>query len=988
MLIFSAPQSQLDRRNAHNADPDPASPPKTPTHSTTQSKPPSQTTHNSPVPTGIMHASRPTIPRRQLPSTSPSVASQNSAAGQQTVQQPRYRQMQHPYELPPIDTGAGIGIDAANIASKDFSASGPASPAAGPPGMRDAQRRAAKAGQSATGQAQVASPVKQTNSLDIDLEERREMCQSPSWDAYSRRKKEKKDKEQADKEAKAKKRRLSKAQPPSPALKSPGPTLQQDKAGPYPPSARRGLAQARTDACMSDSNLAQPRQQKERPASVAGLSTPDLPLPQDIPAAQQPRGRSSSFSSLFRSRRSSVDQSDSGFIGGVKLEQQRLEAAQKDLNEHAVSINDLPPPRLKTDKRSPSPLRIFAPKHEAKDKNQRTYPPIAIKTSGRNQALLAPESPTADDNMSKSWRARMGLKDKKDAKEKGHKLTKSPSALKEDPRIKSLPKSESAPVISSPTIVQRYRGPVDDEKMNMLGTFDPSAHPALTQRSNNQRQACKPGSDQSDETGNSGSETSYNTVPESPPPPPRRSSKRKSLISLGDATNVPSTQPSPHSGQGHDTNKNNEPAEPKRPAPLVPSQTMPEMRQKTGGDRAPRPASNRWSLSDPPSIPYDSLVPMISNEKSAHSKKTLKEAARAAFGRNSLPAPTMPAATSERPASRSRSPMRGRAEHNRNESANALPNTTGNKASRILGMPDLRISAPIQHSPPKQSSEDSCSDDFRSPSEHGTPDTSRPQSERGVFPRPCDKEASGKAQYDSGYTSAYPSPAISQADQRYSNQPSPLELDPIQAAALKVMAAFPDVKPRRPGVERRTSSDPSIAPVKGKQPLQARDSSRPRPIKTNIEPFNDLESKSPPLRDLLMLKDESSVAAPWPATYLEAARKAAPTAPAPKALKQNHASPTQAPKQNSPSLSARQNLDNEPIAKMFVECCSCRYYHDMPSKLYEFMARPQDMVTLGEDMHFAGSVSMTVKCPWCKHEMSTKCCAGLAAMVYVKERLH
>jgi hypothetical protein len=74
---------------------------------------------------------------------------------------------------------------------------------------------------------------------------------------------------------------------------------------------------------------------------------------------------------------------------------------------------------------------------------------------------------------------------------------------------------------------------------------------------------------------------------------------------------------------------------------------------------------------------------------------------------------------------------------------------------------------------------------------------------------------------------------------------------------------------------------------------------------------------------------------------------------------------------------------------MFVECCSCKYYHDMPSKLYEAMAHPEDVLSLETDYaEFAGSVSMTVKCPWCKHDMSTKCCAGLAAMVYVKERLH
>ncbi|CEJ85109.1 hypothetical protein VHEMI03674 [[Torrubiella] hemipterigena] len=75
------------------------------------------------------------------------------------------------------------------------------------------------------------------------------------------------------------------------------------------------------------------------------------------------------------------------------------------------------------------------------------------------------------------------------------------------------------------------------------------------------------------------------------------------------------------------------------------------------------------------------------------------------------------------------------------------------------------------------------------------------------------------------------------------------------------------------------------------------------------------------------------------------------------------------------------------VAKVFVECCSCKYYHDMPSKLYQAMLDP-NAVLAAEDSAFAGSISMTVKCPWCKHDMKTECCAGYAAMVYRKKKLH
>ncbi|KAM7219286.1 hypothetical protein V8F06_005322 [Rhypophila decipiens] len=76
-----------------------------------------------------------------------------------------------------------------------------------------------------------------------------------------------------------------------------------------------------------------------------------------------------------------------------------------------------------------------------------------------------------------------------------------------------------------------------------------------------------------------------------------------------------------------------------------------------------------------------------------------------------------------------------------------------------------------------------------------------------------------------------------------------------------------------------------------------------------------------------------------------------------------------------------------PIAKMFVECCNCKFYHDMPSKLYECMARP-DAVIEDRNLGISGAITTMVKCPWCQHNMSTSCCAGYAAVVYLKEKLH
>ena len=104
-------------------------------------------------------------------------------------------------------------------------------------------------------------------------------------------------------------------------------------------------------------------------------------------------------------------------------------------------------------------------------------------------------------------------------------------------------------------------------------------------------------------------------------------------------------------------------------------------------------------------------------------------------------------------------------------------------------------------------------------------------------------------------------------------------------------------------------------------------------------------------------------------------------------------------------------LNPKPIAKMFVICCKCKYWHDLPSRLYEAMALPRKIndkdgipISVGakrlgdgeedvakgkakrESIH--GKVFTTVKCPWCEHGMSTACCAGWTAVVYLHERHH
>ncbi|KAJ9132015.1 hypothetical protein NKR23_g11496 [Pleurostoma richardsiae] len=136
------------------------------------------------------------------------------------------------------------------------------------------------------------------------------------------------------------------------------------------------------------------------------------------------------------------------------------------------------------------------------------------------------------------------------------------------------------------------------------------------------------------------------------------------------------------------------------------------------------------------------------------------------------------------------------------------------------------------------------------------------------------------------------------------------------------------------------------------------------------------------------------------ASYLQEARKAVTTSPRPAAA--GSAAPSGQQQQqlrgiSSPNLpiskapalnaSSRDLRGGAPIAKVLVECCSCKFFQDMPSRVYECMARP-DAVVEDSRLGVSGAITTCVRCPWCGHNMSTKCCAGYAAVVYLKEKLH
>lgn len=96
-----------------------------------------------------------------------------------------------------------------------------------------------------------------------------------------------------------------------------------------------------------------------------------------------------------------------------------------------------------------------------------------------------------------------------------------------------------------------------------------------------------------------------------------------------------------------------------------------------------------------------------------------------------------------------------------------------------------------------------------------------------------------------------------------------------------------------------------------------------------------------------------------------------------------------------------QGLDTKPIAKLFVICCKCKFWHDLPSNLYELMSSRQKLSRRnseeGGGPPAEGSIGgvandatldTAVQCPWCQHHMTNYCCAGWTTVVYLHERHH
>lgn len=626
------------------------------------------------------------------------------------------------------------------------------------------------------------------------------VCQSPSWEAYDRRKQEKKDEKKAKDEAKAAKkpRRLSKA-PPASSI-----------------HAFNQINSNQSEITITYNG------RTTRPASM---------VMSDSPAKdsfyKQPRSRAGSFSSLLKStfdfRRSSMDQSqERPFIGGIKLEYEQHLANERMLNQGSAIDDDDVHPALRTSwtgsslslKSSTSPTRAT----NSKNTNSRAYPPNTFRTAqSKSMNLASPGVPVMPDlSTIERWRVRVGLKTSS--------RSSSSTSLSQSPKT-----NESVSIMTH----TNRKNPGTEEHNKKAGA------PQERGKERNLEQQSR-------------SVTTQHPVRRTPPPPepPRRSSKRNSILG---------GSPSTLALNGD-----------RLQVPLeTASSSVYDLQPTEAHDDAKQPsASPSW----------ENLQSSVMNTID----RTIK-------------------------------PM---AEVEREQGEKAFWNSQ-EWAIHRSDVPQLTSS----------SSEDSASDCFNTVSMPSTPNTSRPQSERGL-PR-C-----------SGESERYTLPRIQLHDKAYPSETCSVisansfgraydtdrDVDPIQAAARKVMAALPPMPSAKPGMDKRTYEH---------EPLKLRSKSTD---------FSSISDSS--LMDISRL--------PLKASKLQPPRR----------------------------------TNGDTIAKVFVECCGCKYYHDMPSKLYDAMVNPDVVLSQNDRREFSGAISMTVKCPWCKHAMSTSCCAGLAAMVYVKERLH
>ncbi|KAH7027582.1 uncharacterized protein B0I36DRAFT_140559 [Microdochium trichocladiopsis] len=243
-----------------------------------------------------------------------------------------------------------------------------------------------------------------------------------------------------------------------------------------------------------------------------------------------------------------------------------------------------------------------------------------------------------------------------------------------------------------------------------------------------------------------------------------------------------------------------------------------------------------------------------------------------------------------------------------------------------------------------------------------------------------------------------PPPAnfFSRADGNGSNSSlasSPSSIKSASAIKAEMATATKQAKEREREMPPRAQSaidlsSTSFLPPLKHQPLATKKKQRPSATAMSVSPLESADEESISLRPKASRSSsansqESGTVSSSGAAYLEEARKAVQPISAVRALR----APFAHNNSSATSVKTTQSGRGEPIAKMLVECCSCKFFHDMPSKVYECMAKP-DSIVEDKKLGVSAAVTTMVRCPWCGHGMSTQCCAGYAAVLFLKEKLH
>ncbi|PHH61449.1 hypothetical protein CDD81_357 [Ophiocordyceps australis] len=760
--------------------------------------------------------------------------------------------------------------------------------------------------------------------------DQRSICVSPSWEAHGRRKKEKKMMEKQKHEAakanegRVRRGRLSKPPPPTVAA-----------------------APRSTKDTKAESN--EPRgRQKERSSDQAD----DKRGSKDGMAPRKTRSRSSSFVSLMRApfefRRSSADSSEPEFIGGIKLELERhvasenmLQGAQRgiDLENQSRFQDSKAKKRWSSPLKSPPPARSLI---DSQDPTRRAYPPITRHAkAAKTRSLISPTAPTAPD-MSKidKWRARVGLRP---ASRSTVRTPEPDSPLANDSKPRG---GRTAATTTLPQIT------------TASGGLSTPLHTPTTP-------ATKSATDDKDAAEGNAKRPSHVTFAYSPRPTARTGENKTEK----DLNNNESIQSSSDGRSGPSTGYQTAPS---TPPPDPPNRSPERHPLKMHGVVASGSGSGS---AETPQIP----VPVTSPEPSMPESMTPKQKEKATISDTVSNSSLTPKAAPT-PA------FKISAANGSRDSMQRLGPTFIRKPTSMQYHPTTQVLSPTTRNMPFSSSEES-SEELHSPSPPSTPATSRAESEKGLYlpnsftPTPVNGS---------------PSNSIKGADMTDEED----QCD-VQAAAEKVLASLSQAAATSMANQRRGKTESFLIPEKALLPVHRTQASRSQ-VRGSTLAFATRVS-APQSRD--------QSPKPAPAAYLEEARRMPPNMPHNRASRQrlgppasfvlprNMSSPTMLSEssrssdtigrsgQHTSTASLGQQ-EKDPLAKVFVECCSCKFYHDMPSNLYEAMANPEGVLSGRDTLGYSGSISMTIKCPWCKHEMSTRCCAGLAAMVYVKERLH